>query len=125
MEELDIPHISVTGSMHRKMPQEDPNTGHAVAVDVRDAKQFIPSCSRTTGAFGRIAPTKKRQEWEYKAQIRTPRPHPRFVMALDALGCVAEKVARKADRVTPASCNKVALMTDGSNSDEVIVIPRL
>ena len=46
-------------------------------------------------------------------------------MALDALGCVAEKVARKADRVTPASCDKVALMTDGSNSDEVIVIPRL
>jgi len=44
-----------------------------------------------------------------------------------ALGCtrgVAEKVARKADRVTPASFKKVALMTDGSNSDEVIVIPR-
>ena len=57
--------------------------------------------------------------------MRTPRPHPLFVMALDALGCVAEKVARKADRVTPASCDKVALMTDGSNSDEVIVIPRL
>jgi len=46
-------------------------------------------------------------------------------MALDAQGCVAEKVARKADRVTTASFNKVALMTDGSNSDEVIVIPRL
>lgn len=58
------------------------------------------------------------------AQLRTPRPHPLFVMALVALGCVAEKVARKADRVTPASCNKVALMTEGSNSDEVIVIPR-
>ena len=56
--------------------------------------------------------------------MRTPRPHPLFVMALDALGCVAEKVARKADRVTPASFKKVALMTDGSNSDEVIVIPR-
>ena len=27
-------------------------------------------------------------------------------------GCVAEKVACKADRVTPASCNKVALMAD-------------
>jgi len=55
MEELDIPHISVTGFMHRKMPQEDPNTGHAVAVDVRDAEQFMPSCSQTTGAFCRIA----------------------------------------------------------------------
>ena len=70
------------------------------------------------------AQAKKRQEWEYKAQMRTPRPCPLFVMALDALGCVSEKVARKADRVTPASCNKVALMTDDSNSDEVIVIPR-
>jgi len=30
--------------MHRKMPQEDPNTGHAVAEDVRDANQFMPSC---------------------------------------------------------------------------------
>jgi len=49
------------------------------------------------------ARAKKRQEWEYKAQMRTPRPHPLFVMALDALGCVAEKVALKADRVTPAS----------------------
>ena len=59
MEELDITYISVTGSMHRKMPQEDPNTGHAVAVDVRDAKQFMPSCSRTTGAFCRAAPKQK------------------------------------------------------------------
>jgi len=56
--------------------------------------------------------------------MRTPRPHPLFVMALDALECVAEKVARKAGSVTPASFNKVALMTDGSNSGEVIVVPR-
>ena len=57
--------------------------------------------------------------------MRPPRPHPLFVMALDAIGCASEKVACKADRVTPASYSKVALMTDGSNSDEVIVIPRL
>ena len=41
------------------------------------------------------------------------------------IGCAAEKVARKADRATPASFNKVALMTGESNSDEVSVIPRL
>ena len=56
--------------------------------------------------------------------MRNPRLHPRFVMALDALGCVAEKLARKPDRVAPTSFKKVALMTDGSNPDEVTVIPR-
>ena len=56
---MDILHVSVTGSMHRKMPHEDPNTGHAVAVGVRDAMQLMPSCKITTGAFCRVAPKQK------------------------------------------------------------------
>ena len=31
-------------SMRWKTPHEDPNTGHAVAVDVRDTEQLMPSC---------------------------------------------------------------------------------
>ena len=45
--------------MHRKMPHENLNTGHAAAEEVRDAKQFMPSCTRTTGAFCRVAPNKQ------------------------------------------------------------------
>ena len=36
-----MPHASLRGSMHRKMPHEDPNTGHAVVMDVRDAQQLV------------------------------------------------------------------------------------
>ena len=54
-----------------------------------------------------------------------PTPVSTVCHGFGCIGCVAEKVARKADRETPASCNKVALMTGESNSDEVFVIPRL
>ena len=41
-------------------------------------------------------------------------------------GYVAEKVAHKADTATPASFfKKIALMTDGRNSEGVVIIPGL
>ena len=54
-----------------------------------------------------------------KARKSTPRPVSTVSHSFGCIGCAAEKVARKADRVTPATCNKVALMTGESNSDEV------
>ena len=78
----------------------------------------------TTGAFCRVAPNKKAAGVGTQGSQENPTPVSTVCHGFGCIGCVAEKVARKADRETPASCNKVALMTGESNSDEVFVIPR-
>ena len=105
------------------MPHENLNTVHAVAEDVRDAMQFMLSCKESSlccpasAKLGDISGIQGSKE--------NPTPVPKVCHSFGCIGCAAEKVARKADRVTPASFNKVALMTGESNSDEVFVIPRL
>jgi len=92
---------------------------------LRIAFSLCRTANEQLAPFVVLRPSKKGRNRIIRAQIRTPRPHPRFVMALDALGCVAEKVARKPDRVTPTSFKKVALMTDGSHQNKIIGKPGL
>lgn len=116
---MDVLHLIGNRSMRWKAPAEDPNTGHAVAVDVRDTKQLMPSCPKDNWRFLSYSVQIENGRSGIQGSNEYPTPVSKVSHGLGRNGCVAEKVACKADRVTPASCNKVTLMTDGSNSDEV------